>query len=215
MLFEELPICPVCGKSFSRRRIDQMHCGTQECRRAYWNAYKAAKRLEAGHVPIGSALTCQNCGKSCTKVHKRQFYCEACMVLCATEQLPKAKKRINTYACNYYKQKRQDDPRFAVRQRMSAHINMSLRDGKEGRSWEALVGYTITDLMRHLERQFLKGMTWENRDQWHIDHIVPLKCFHYETADDPEFRAAWALSNLRPLWGRDNIVKSGKRQHLL
>src|SRR3546814_3371243 len=29
------------------------------------------------------------------------------------------------------------------------------RHGKNGRSWETLVGYTVADLMAHLERQFL------------------------------------------------------------
>src|SRR3546814_3330220 len=50
----------------------------------------------------------------------------------------------------------------------------SLGDGKNGRSWEILVGYTVADLMAHLERQFLPGMSWDNRGEWHIDHIRPL-----------------------------------------
>ena len=91
----------------------------------------------------------------------------------------------------------------------------SLRDGKKGRSWEALVGYTVEDLMRHLERQFSKGMTWGNRGEWHIDHIVPLKSFTFISPDEPEFKAAWALTNLRPLWGKENIRKNAKRLHLL
>ena len=51
--------------------------------------------------------------------------------------------------------------------------------------------------------------------QGDIDHITPLSSFNFETPDDPEFKAAWALSNLRPMWGPDNISKSAKRTHLL
>ena len=69
--------------------------------------------------------------------------------------------------------------------------------------------------MTHLERQFLPGMTWGNRGEWHIDHIVPLASFTFTSPDDPEFRAAWALTNLRPLWAKDNIRKSAKRTHLI
>lgn len=98
---------------------------------------------------------------------------------------------------------------------MSAGIKNSLRDGKNGRSWERLVGYTVTDLMRHLERQFLSGMSWDNRGEWHIDHILPLASFKFTSPDDPEFRAAWALTNLRPLWAKDNMRKSDKRTHLI
>jgi hypothetical protein len=39
--------------------------------------------------------------------------------------------------------------------------------------------------------------------------------FKFETPEDPDFKACWALSNLRPLWSTDNIRKSDKRTHLL
>jgi hypothetical protein len=57
-------------------------------------------------------------------------------------------------------------------------------------------------------------MTWENRDRWQIDHIIPLSSFKYESAEDPEFKAAWALTNLRPLWTPLNYEKRAKRTHL-
>src|SRR3546814_9720873 len=80
---------------------------------------------------------------------------------------------------------------------MSAGVKSSLGDGKNGRSWETLVGYTVADLMAHLERQFLPGMSWDNRGEWHIDHIRPLCSFEFTSLDDPQFREAWALTNLR------------------
>jgi hypothetical protein len=69
--------------------------------------------------------------------------------------------------------------------------------------------------MAHLERQFLPGMSWENRTRWDVDHIVPLKAFSFTSAEDPDFRAAWHLSNLRPLWSGDNVKKQGRRTHLI
>jgi len=88
-------------------------------------------------------------------------------------------------------------------------------ESKGGRSWERLVGYTRDELVRHIERQFLKGMSWKNMGRWHIDHIVPLSLFQYATAEDPEFRLAWAMTNLRPLWSRENISKGRRRMSLL
>lgn len=64
--------------------------------------------------------------------------------------------------------------------------------------------------MAHLERQFLPGMTWENRGEWHIDHIRPLCSFQFQTPDCPQFREAWALTNLQPLWAQDNLKKGGR-----
>ena len=93
---------------------------------------------------------------------------------------------------------------------MSAGILNSLQSAKSGRGWERLVGFTLTDLMAHLEAKFLPGMTWENRGDWHIDHIRPLCSFEFQTPDCPQFREAWALSNLQPLWASDNLKKGGR-----
>lgn len=78
-----------------------------------------------------------------------------------------------------------------------------------------ILGYTLSDLMLHLERQFLKGMTWQNFGEWHIDHVLPLSSFSITGLDDPELRVVWGLPNLRPLWAVDNLKKRAKRTHLL
>ena len=98
---------------------------------------------------------------------------------------------------------------------MKQAVRLALQGGKRGRSWENLVGYTVDDLRAHLERQFTKGMTWDNMGEWHVDHILPKVSFTYSSAEDPEFRACWALTNLRPLWGAENISKHAKRLHLI
>jgi hypothetical protein len=94
-----------------------------------------------------------------------------------------------------------------------------IRNGtrKDRRRWQDVVGYTVDDLKRHLERQFTKGMSWENhsRTGWHIDHIIPLASFSFASPDDPELRMAWALSNLRPMWAKQNIIKRAQRLTLL
>lgn len=51
--------------------------------------------------------------------------------------------------------------------------------------------------------------------EWHVDHIVPLSSFDFATPDDPGFKAAWALTNLRPLWGLENMRKHAQRTHLI
>jgi 5-methylcytosine-specific restriction endonuclease McrA len=50
---------------------------------------------------------------------------------------------------------------------------------------------------------------------WHIDHIIPISSFSFSSPEDPEFKAAWALTNLRPLWAAQNISKGAKREVLL
>lgn len=64
----------------------------------------------------------------------------------------------------YLTKKRLFDKRFILDKRMSGLIRVSLkRNGgdKAGESWKYYVGYTITQLKSHLEKQFTSGMTWD------------------------------------------------------
>lgn len=85
---------------------------------------------------------------------------------------------------------------------------------KDGRLFE-LVGYSRDELLYHLARQFAPGMGWHNFGEWHIDHIIPLSKFSFSSTSDPEFVAAWALSNLKPLWADKNLSKGSKVLSLL
>jgi hypothetical protein len=111
--------------------------------------------------------------------------------------------------------KRADNPVFILTRRMRFAIWRGLKGGKAGKSWKGMVDYSVEELKAHMERQFLPGMTWDNIGEWHIDHIVPLASFAYATHEDEEFKAAWSLTNLQPLWAQDNLKKNAKRVTLL
>lgn len=103
-----------------------------------------------------------------------------------------------------------DGSSFKLRWVTSKAVRQSLKDrnsGKRGLSWEKLVGYTVQELRSHLEALFKPGMTWDNYGKWHVDHKKPQVLFEFDSADHPEFRACWALSNLQPLWALDNLRK--------
>lgn len=113
-------------------------------------------------------------------------------------------------------QKKQSDPKFRLHKSVAANLRHALRDQKSGRTWETIVGYSLDDLTRHLERQFKRGMTWDNYGtKWHVDHILPVSHFEIEDLRSPDLRACWALTNLRPLWKRDNLQKQAHRVFLL
>ncbi len=110
-------------------------------------------------------------------------------------------------------------PSHILNKRMSVAVRTSFH--RKGSSkprqttWPSLVGYTIKELHAHIERQFVRNMGWHNMVKWHVDHIVPLASFTYETTDDPEFRAAWAMTNLRPVWSEVNLRKHARREFLV
>lgn len=104
-------------------------------------------------------------------------------------------------------------PRGRMDNMISAGVARGIRRGsKNGRRSFDLVGYSLEELMAHLESKFEPWMTWDNygRGGWHVDHIRPLSSFDYETPDCPDFRAAWALNNLQPLGESENIAKGAK-----
>lgn len=113
------------------------------------------------------------------------------------------------------KRRQRRDPRRRFAMAVRTAVNNSLKERRKSSSTYAALGYTKEELARHLERQFVRGMTWENYGDWHVDHIVPLSSFDIDGTNCKDFRAAWALGNLRPLWATENILKRDKRTHLL
>lgn len=84
---------------------------------------------------------------------------------------------------------------------------------KNGSSCDIL-GYTAKDLFQHLEKQFKKGMNWDNYGSfWHVDHIIPVSKFIKDGENNP--RIINTLSNLRPEYARDNMKKGAKIESLL
>lgn len=108
----------------------------------------------------------------------------------------------------------------------SNNINHYLRkshSSKGGLSCLKFLGYSISELKEHLERQFEAWMSWDNYGnynseswdnndvstwKWNIDHIVPQSTFQYFSMDSEEFKKCWALNNLRPLSAKQNLLKS-------
>ena len=103
-------------------------------------------------------------------------------------------------------------PKDILNRRMKTAIKKSLKGNKNGRRWESLVGYTADALKKHIEKQFTEGMTWKKflNGEIHLDHIIPKSAFNYETPEDIDFKKAWELKNLQPLWATENLKKHNK-----
>jgi len=69
---------------------------------------------------------------------------------------------------------------------------------------EKMLGCTFKQFTNHIEKQFADGMSWDNRGEWHLDHIVPLSCA--TTIEGLEKLSHY--KNIRPLWATDNRAKS-------
>lgn len=106
---------------------------------------------------------------------------------------------------DYRKNRRKSDPQFAMAERLRSRVTQFFKYNKNKKTQE-LLGCSFNMFISHLEGQFLSGMCWENRHLWEIDHIIPLS----SAKDIVEMEKLCHYTNLRPLWVKDNRVKSNK-----
>jgi hypothetical protein len=99
------------------------------------------------------------------------------------------------------------DPIFVITCRLRARLTTILkrRGIKKTVATMALIGCSGAELHRHIERQFEPGMSWNNRNAWHIDHIK--QCASFDLIDSVQQAACFHFSNLRPLWGAENLAR--------
>lgn len=121
------------------------------------------------------------------------------------EKIKKNYDYWSTDGGKYYKDKTIQEKLSST---VSSNLNIALKSKKMGQHWEDIVGYTLEELMAHLESKFAPGMTWDNYGSyWHVDHIIPKSWWIYESYRDREFRQCWCLANLQPLEARLNRIK--------
>jgi hypothetical protein len=106
------------------------------------------------------------------------------------------------------KERRKEEPIFNLTNKVRCRLRkylIILNITKKNKTFD-IVGCTPEFLKEHLEKQFTKGMTWENRSKWHIDHIIPLS----SAKTEEELYNLCHYSNLQPLWDEDNLRKGNK-----
>jgi hypothetical protein len=106
------------------------------------------------------------------------------------------------------KQRRKEDPIFHLKEKIRTRLWKYLKIHnitKKNKTFE-IVGCTPQELKEHLEKKFEIGMTWDNRSEWHIDHIIPLSLAKTEE----ELYKLCHYTNLQPLWAVENMKKGNK-----
>lgn len=120
---------------------------------------------------------------------------------------------------------RYKDPKYRLRKFVSGNVRGVLQN-KKNASISKYLPYTIEELKSHIEKQFESWMNWENQGKyivnewddnntktwkWQIDHIMPQSDLPYKSMEDENFKICWALSNLRPLSAKQNLIDGTTR----
>lgn len=134
-----------------------------------------------------------------SKIRSKKYYEENKEVLLAKGYIAKVKK-LKT------------DPEFKLKELLSHRIRRAIYDQRGSKSAKTLelLGCSIKEARTHIEKQFRKGMTWENHgiNGWHIDHIQP--CSSFDLNKNEEQKKCFHYTNLQPLWAEENLSKGNK-----
>ena len=118
----------------------------------------------------------------------------------------KFRKRVNLNN----KKKRKNNPHYKVKQNLSRRLRTILTEIKKPKNIEILklIGCSLEDLKKYIEKKFKKGMNWQNYGKWHVDHIIP--CSKFDLTNLAQQRKCFNFKNLQPLWAKENILKSDR-----
>lgn len=223
-------ICCDCGTEFVRNSVWSIRCKPCQSKFALEKARQVSRQkcAERGARKKGSIDKCHNCGVDYVVTNGKSKYCVDCKALQKKGVLPFMKEHHKKYIQQYMKNpenkrksldkanalkryKVANDPLFALIGRCRARVNQVFRINeytKRSRTYE-IIGCSYDFLMGYIETKFQLGMSWENRSEWHIDHIIPLA----SAKTEEDVIRLNHYTNLQPLWAADNIRKSDKMDY--
>lgn len=92
--------------------------------------------------------------------------------------------------------------------RNSIYIQMKKQGYSKTSKTQQILGCDFETFKAHLEKQFTKGMNWNNQGEWHLDHIYPVSL----AKDEAHLIELNHYTNFQPLWAIDNLKKGNKIQ---
>jgi hypothetical protein len=150
--------------------------------------------------PCGIRPYCKKCNNEVTKKYKKdhpEYH---------KEYYRKNKDIYLKRNREYLRERKKKDPIFKAAFNYRKRISQFYKGKGRNKRTHELLGCTWEQLILHLEKQFVDGMTKDNYGEWHIDHIVPLSSA--KTIEESEKLCHY--TNLQPLWAEDNRIKSDK-----
>jgi len=160
--------------------------------------------------------------KSVEEFHKngrggRRSDCKTCVVDARRRYSKNNRDKINEYFRLVRPAKSRaryaTDPAYALTLRARAQSVKAFRGAGNVVGFFRHMPYTQEEFVRHLLSTLPVGYTEADAcdgNKLHIDHIRPISSFNLTGDVDDEFKACWALENLRLLPARDNMVKGAK-----
>ena len=198
--------CKECSKAYQASYRNQNKAKIVEDNKKWWEANKESESLKKKQRRLDNL-------EQARQKNKEYYYENRNDILTRRKELNKVRcaesKRKERDNKNRYEAMRMaTDPLYAISKRTRRLVSKRLneRGVRKNSKTAEILGCSFAELKSHLESQFASGMTWQNRSDWHIDHIIPLA-----SAKTPEeIIRLNHYTNLQPLWAADNIRKGAK-----
>lgn len=220
---ETVNVKPQVLKEFGKRIRYRLSCGAPRCaadsdcigpilpieisREKGLKTYFPGIRCSKGHISehMTSTMGCLICHNKRTADFRKANPERSKVYLKNSRQKPEFKTKRNAYLT----QKRQEDPVFYTAETCKNRVKSAFRKQSIPKTGIASKLLGIDDwekLKNHIESQFGDEYSWENRSQWHIDHIRPIASFDIMKKEQQLVAFNWR--NLQPLWEIDNLDKN-------
>lgn len=161
--------------------------------------------------------------KNCHKLYRNQWlnknkeiYKESCKLWASKNKkhIYNIQKQWRTENQEYFRQhqreykaqKRQNDPMFRITSNLRNRVRKAIKGINKSKTTIELLGCTIEDFKNHIEKQFKKGMSWDNYGKWELDHIKP--CCSFDLTQESEQKLCFHYSNTQPLWKVEHRLKT-------
>jgi len=172
------------------------------------------KRGEYDHLRTGRIVwhkgNCQQCGADFQRAVTGGKFCkyECAMIF----RQSGTKRPLSNNRSDREKLRYQNDPAWRMKKIIKQGLRRMLKGLPRHRKAEEYIGCSRVEMVKHIEAQFEKWMTWQNWGigpcKWQIDHIIP--CDKFDGTSDIQLRQCWHWTNLRPMRAKLNNRKGAK-----
>jgi hypothetical protein len=211
--------CPRCSNHFKAnvsdvKRNRVRHCGCSKWNRPLpeiINGYKISQDLGIKNGRKRATVFCPLCFVNTYEVSVDSLHRDKIRKNCGCikSQLQQIKILVNeSDIIKQHERIIERAPLIRLKNNIRALIRKSIWKGSytKDSSTERILGCNFNKFKTHIENLFTDGMNWNNRDKWHIDHIIPCD----SAKNKKELIKLNHYTNLQPLWAIDNIRKSNK-----
>ena len=203
------------GRNIQVKKLREEHlkkCSKCKAIKSFDEFYKQ-KSSKDGHMP-----RCKFCWKERNKIWaekniekvkqmRKEYYEENKDKI--NKKTRKWEKNHRIEANAYRVERRKTDPVYKIKYYLRTRLYKIIKNKIKVGSFIRDLGCTVDFFVSYIAEKFVDGMSWDNRSEWHLDHIRPLASFS-NLADRSQFLIAFHYTNYQPLWAADNLAKGSQ-----